>query len=248
MLQLRGLANVAAPKHLISDQKHEDRVGLLFPFLNGGTYEDNFAQLMKGLPEDPAQSSQTAIKLMADAANGLARIHGLGLYHGDVKPKNLMVQKTEEQTGIITTGYIVDLDGLSKTSAYSKHYRTEKYSSPEDLNVESVSKTDYDWSKDDVWSLGMSFFEMLTQKDFQSTIKTPFLDEIWRLDLSEASEEQQAQFRAKIDTFLRTNLPAGLEHREEITNLICDMLTIDGTTRPLMAQVRDRLLGIRIPA
>lgn len=243
MLLLKGLPNVAAPDHVISNPKHDHYGGLLFPFLNGGTYEANFAHLMtKGISEEPNKSNQIALKLMADAANGLAGIHASGLYHGDVKASNMVAQKTTDDTSVIITGYIIDLDGLTPLSHASERYRSEAYLSPQ---AHDSSLTGYDWSKDDVWSLGMNFCEMLTQKKITLPsqprgFNTTFL-------LNELPAEQYI-FQQEIQSFLKTHLPRELNHREEITHLICDMLIIDGTTRPLMAEVRDRLFRLMSPS
>ena len=105
-----------------------------------------------------------ALEIAAQIAAGLAAVHEQKLVHRDIKPTNIMVSLKE---GNRVTVKIIDL-GLSKTVAESPSQPaismpgafagTPEFASPEQFAGVGVD------IRSDLYSLGMTFWEMLTGK------------------------------------------------------------------------------------
>lgn len=110
-------------------------------------------------------SPQAAIKIVLQAASGLASAHGLGIVHRDVKPANLFLALgpgTEVRVKILDFGVAkVKMEVFNESSntltQSGSLLGTPIYMSPEQLRRAS----DIDDSAD-VWSLGVVLFECLT--------------------------------------------------------------------------------------
>jgi serine/threonine protein kinase len=116
---------------------------LTMPCYDGETLRSRLKRGPLSLPE--------AIHIAQQAARGLAKLHGLGIIHCDIKPANLML------TG---DGIVKILDfGIARLSGPSPHigpYGTRGYRSPEQARGDEVE------ASSDVWSLGVVLYEMLT--------------------------------------------------------------------------------------
>lgn len=108
------------------------------------------------LPENSSGLPELQIKyILLDMANALLYLHKLNITHRDVKPENIVLQRTVgRQTNIlykiIDLGYAKELD-----SQYVSFVGTLQYIAPEIFNTQS-----YDCSVD-YWSLGIVAFEII---------------------------------------------------------------------------------------
>lgn len=239
MLQFRDSPYVAAPHFVVVNPGHQNYGGLLFPIMDKGSYEHIFRVLREELEQRPAQTNATILQLLHNSAAGVCDIHARKLVHGDIKPANLMGQ-TQPHGGI--RGCVCDIDGLSSSKDFTNLMRTNKYLSPQAHGT--MEESSYDWCKDDVWSLGMSYFEILTGKEFFSTVchDTPEISLLLRED------EEIEGFQDQIQEALENHLPISLTNRAEISLLIQSMLSFRGSTRPTMDTIRDQLLGLAATA
>lgn len=122
-------------------------------------------QFINGIPLDEAshQMSRTEkIKVIQIIAEALNEAHNLGLIHRDIKPKNILIEKSEKNEW---TPYILDF-GLARhqddvsLSIDGSIFGTPVYMAPETLRI-GVDKVDH---KSDIYSLGATFYEILTGK------------------------------------------------------------------------------------
>lgn len=95
------------------------------------------------------------VALLARLARVLARLHGLGIAHGDLSPKNVFVSCSHEHTQV----WLIDCDNLSyavRDSDLALH--TPDYGAPEILRGDAGIST-----YTDIWSFAVMAFELLTQ-------------------------------------------------------------------------------------
>ncbi|GAA3509198.1 serine/threonine protein kinase [Streptosporangium album] len=142
---LRGLSHPNVVK-----VEHADYLGgtdipyLVFEYVDG----QDVYELVKGRPLGPAD----AVKLGIDVAEGLVYLHGNGIYHCDIKPRNLL--RTDSGCKIIDFNVSVTAD-----SSLSRAGGTGKYAPP-DTGVGPFTVADL--ADRDVYGLGLTLYELVT--------------------------------------------------------------------------------------
>ena len=128
-------------------------------YLSDGTLKEKVSQ--------GKLSYETALKIIEDAAAGLAYAHAKGYIHRDIKPGNILFR--DDGTAVLTDFGIAKLQDTSgELTRMGYTMGTVQYMSPE-----QAITTDLD-HRSDIYSLGLVFYEMLTgQKAFkaESTIQ-----------------------------------------------------------------------------
>ncbi|MBX6166474.1 MAG: protein kinase [Thermobispora bispora] len=133
---------------------------LIFEYLDG----QEVGQLIDGRPLGPAD----AVKLATDVARGLAYLHSQGVYHCDIKPSNLL--RTDHG------GVIIDFNvAVTAGSSLSKAGGTARYAPP-DRPV--GPPTPADLADRDVYSLGVTLYEVLTGRWPFASRRGPELGEL----------------------------------------------------------------------
>ena len=102
-------------------------------------------------PLDPVAAG----RLVLQAASGLGAAHGRGIIHRDIKPANLMV----DERGLVKItdfGLALLAAGTTRLTATGMFMGTPGYLSPEQCLDENIDQ------RTDIYSLGVSFYEMLT--------------------------------------------------------------------------------------
>ncbi|MBI9071023.1 MAG: protein kinase [Melioribacteraceae bacterium] len=96
-----------------------------------------------------------AVYMMRQILAGIGYAHSKGFVHRDIKPSNIIFNREEGITKIMDFGISKSLvdKGMTKTSA---KVGTVLYMSPEQIRGETISH------KTDIYSLGVTFYEMLT--------------------------------------------------------------------------------------
>lgn len=94
-----------------------------------------------------------AIAYAQQIAEGLADIHSKHIYHCDIKPSNIMVQKS---------GRVVILDfGVAKSTAHDFTHSLSILGTLGYMSPETLSDNESDESPD-IWALGIVMYEMIT--------------------------------------------------------------------------------------
>ncbi len=102
-------------------------------------------------PLDPVAAG----RLILQASSGLGAAHGRGIIHRDIKPANLMV----DERGLVKItdfGLALLAAGTTRLTATGMFMGTPGYLSPEQCLDEDIDQ------RTDIYSLGVSFYEMLT--------------------------------------------------------------------------------------
>ena len=100
---------------------------------------------------------QQALDYLQQIAHGLASIHEKGVVHRDLKPNNILFRQ-DQSLGIVDFG-LAQIDSESQSLIrQGEVYGTPAYVSPEQARGDQVD------SRSDIYSLGIIFYQMLTDK------------------------------------------------------------------------------------
>jgi serine/threonine-protein kinase len=108
-------------------------------------------------------SFQSAFAWCADACDGVAEAHALGVVHRDLKPSNVFLARTREAAAhvkVLDFGIAaVELSPTSDTALTSTEHLlgTPAYMSPEQM----LASHDVD-ARSDIWSMGVLLYELIT--------------------------------------------------------------------------------------
>src|SRR5271170_7986454 len=149
---------------------HEDSLYIVMRYVSGG---DLRALLNSSGLLEPEQ----ALTLLMPIALALDAAHGVGLVHRDVKPANILIQRSAE--GATQHVYLTDF-GIAKSTSSSVSgltraggmIGTAEYMAPEQMEGREVS------AGTDVYALATTFYECLTgripyQRELEEGVRPP---------------------------------------------------------------------------
>ncbi len=109
---------------------------------------------LRSLLKEGAIPFKKAVKLGAEIADALARVHQVDIIHRDIKPENvLLTADGAQQLTDFGVSYVAGATRLTETHGL---IGTFQYMAPEVLQGSSPSK------QSDIWSFGLLLYEMLT--------------------------------------------------------------------------------------
>jgi len=127
---------------------------LIMEFVDGETADERLKRIGK-------LSEYQAFEIIKEAAEGLAEAHTRGIVHRDIKPDNIMISREGKVK-------VMDL-GLAKAFDNRENQMLEKtvvgmiMGTPFFMSPEQTFSSDID-PKSDVWSLGVTLFNLLSNK------------------------------------------------------------------------------------
>ena len=102
-------------------------------------------------------SEEDSVLYLEQLARALGVIHDVGVLHRDLKPANVMLRE-DNSIALIDFGLAVSAETSMTLTVPGELFGTPSYMSPEQCLGETVDR------RTDLYSLGVMFFEMLTEK------------------------------------------------------------------------------------
>ncbi|HEV3204604.1 MAG TPA: serine/threonine-protein kinase, partial [Gemmataceae bacterium] len=145
-LQHPNIVSILAVDRDVASQQYY----IVMDFVEGGNLRD-FLAIRKKL--EPSE----ALRLLEDAASGLAHAFSVGITHRDLKPTNILI--SSQGTAKLVDFGLAGIYGAAEDGKQGKMYRTVDYAGLE--KATGVKPGD---PRSDIYFLGCVFFEMLTGK------------------------------------------------------------------------------------
>ena len=169
----------------------------------------------------------------------LERCHAIGVWHRDLKPSNIMVSDSLEQV-------VVADFGLSRIETDDRHIYTSAISTPEYLAPE-VRHTHMYSSSNDIWSLGVILWEMIT--DTLLDVRRVFGP--WRCTMRQHNGErtlvleEKSRAKQRQEDDVRVALLRGCKRfseaeQDELLPLLMACLQYDFDKRPTAVELQER--------
>lgn len=127
------------------------RVGLVMPYVQGGTLAQRLKEEDGGLPVEEV------IEITRSVLHGLSYAHGRGVVHRDVKPGNVFLDHQANRVLVADFGIATAAGGQTALTQTGSSMGTPNYMAPE--QIDSVSDVD---GRADIYAVGMMMWEMLT--------------------------------------------------------------------------------------
>ncbi len=138
---------------------------IVMEYLPGGSLRDRLNEVRAARQE---MAVEEAVALVVQAASGVGAAHAVGVIHRDIKPSNLLLD-AQERIKVADFGTIMVVEGTTWLTGVGQQIGTPGYMSPEQCKGERVAPAS------DVYSLGVSLFELLTGRlPFEAEEGSPF--------------------------------------------------------------------------
>lgn len=103
--------------------------------------------------------SEDVPRILAHTMSGLLHLHECGILHNDIKPANILIQRTEVPD---VYNYLLTDFGISKLNDGKKSDTTHAYMSPTYIDTRVPTVTS------DFWALGKTLYQMITGTDYKT--------------------------------------------------------------------------------
>jgi serine/threonine protein kinase len=133
--------------------EQENFACLIMEYINGYTLDDYISKITGPLP------FKKALLVINSVLDGVQYAHENNIFHRDIKPANIMISKDGKKVRIMDFGIakLTDSSGFKTTHANTQ-LGTPFYMSPEQIKGLPFS------IRSDIYSLGVTLFEMVTGK------------------------------------------------------------------------------------
>jgi tetratricopeptide (TPR) repeat protein len=145
-------------------------------FVEGETLARRFARLRT---EDARPDPRVMAGLIEQAAFAIAAAHDAGVIHRDVKPANLMLDRSERVVAL-DFGLAREIQGGTTLTSTGDQFGTPAYMAPEQIEGRPSDR------RTDVWGLGVTLYEALT---LRQPFRTATREALYRAILSQEPED-----------------------------------------------------------
>ncbi len=227
------LLNLDHP-NIVEAREHRSQDGVEFYAMG---FVDGIS-VLELLEHDLALGEGLALHVAAQAAGALQHMHEHGVVHRDIKPGNFVVDQ-DGTLHIIDFGLAKLMQGMREDTAQAMTVGTPDYMSPE--QARGGAHLDI---RSDIYSLGVSLFQMLTNElPFTGTPEEILIKQVKR-DL-ELTPAQMQRISAPVQFVIRKAMAKDAGHRyatpqamaDDIHAVAGDLVAARG---PVPAIVRDR--------
>lgn len=133
--------------------EQENFACLIMEYINGYTLDDYILKISGPLP------SEKAVSIIIPVLEAVQYAHDNNVFHRDIKPANIMISKDGNKVRIMDFGIAKLTDSKNfKTTHANTQLGTPFYMSPEQIKGLPFSR------RSDIYSLGVTLFEMVTGK------------------------------------------------------------------------------------
>jgi serine/threonine-protein kinase len=144
----------------------DEREGLVY-FVMAFVDGENLGARLAGEPRPPAEM---VARVLRDVADALSAAHARGIIHRDVKPDNILLERSTDRAMVTDFGIARAAEGGSRLTATGVAVGTPTYMSPE--QAEGADAID---GRSDIYSLAVVGYQMLAGEPPFTSTSTPAL-------------------------------------------------------------------------
>jgi serine/threonine protein kinase len=164
-------------------------------------------------------------KLLGDVFSGLSYLHKNGIIHRDIKPANILIKETLEGPVAKITDFGISKKSDSVNSESSSSLIVSiPYMAPEQLNVKKYGLDEKIRYNLDLWSLGVTIYEVLTGKllfkNSENESSEQIMANIMAPEIPEKIQELPSPFREIVTLCVVKNARDRVQKVEELTGLL----------------------------
>lgn len=184
------------------------------------------------------RSDKTLKKLLNDVLTGLAYLHKNGIIHRDIKPANILIKETMDGPVAKITDF-----GISKRSDSVNNNSSSAlivsipYMAPEQLNVKKYGVNEKISYNLDLWSLGVTIYEVVTGKvlfkNSEQDSSEQIMTNIMAPDLPEKIKELPQPFREVVSHCIVKDARHRSQKAEELIVLLHSNYDDAATVQPV---------------
>ncbi len=205
----RLLASLSHPNivSVLTAEKAENTFFIVMEYVQGETLENIIAR--EGRLELPQ-----ALDFTCQICNGVDYAHGQGVIHRDLRPANVLVA----ENGLLKVADFGTSRFLELTAEGTTVIGSPPYMAPEQFQGKSVFASD-------IYSLGVTMYQMLTGVLPYDTPKPSEIDKLMRADLVAPPYTRNPRVpRAISDVVMRAMAPAIADRYQRASELLEDLL------------------------